>query len=56
LLILEHGYEQGNLVAALLNTLGYTEINEHYDLQCHPRACSAVWPETTTPIKSPRSN
>jgi len=36
-LLLEHGYDQGAAVAALLRDLGYTEVASHSDLAGHDR-------------------
>lgn len=43
-LLLEHGYDQADALAALLAGLGYAEIAHHSDLQGHRRTTSAVRP------------
>lgn len=43
-LLLEHGYDQAEALAALLAGLGYADIVHHFDLQGHRRTTSAVWP------------
>ena len=43
-LILEHGYDQGPKVQAMLQTAGYENIEAHDDLGQHHRATSAVCP------------
>lgn len=44
-LLLEHGYDQADALAAVLTALVYIEILHHRDLQGHRRATSARWPE-----------
>lgn len=43
-LLLEHGYDQAEALAALLAELGYAEIAHHLDLPGHRRVTSALWP------------
>lgn len=40
-LLLEHGYEQADAVAELMNSSGYQQITHHRDLQGHRRATMA---------------
>ncbi|MGZ8245316.1 peptide chain release factor N(5)-glutamine methyltransferase [Methylomagnum sp.] len=42
-LLLEHGYDQADNLAALLAGYGYGEIAHHLDLQGHSRATTARW-------------
>jgi release factor glutamine methyltransferase len=43
LLLLEHGYDQGELCVALLRGLGYAEVADCRDLAGLPRLCSGTW-------------
>ncbi|WP_434131679.1 peptide chain release factor N(5)-glutamine methyltransferase [Methylocaldum sp. GT1BB] len=42
-LILEHGFDQADSLADLLNEFGYAEISRHSDLQGHFRVTTARW-------------
>lgn len=42
-LLLEHGYDQGEAVAALLQTLGYQHIDARADVTGQLRVTAAVW-------------
>ena len=41
MLIVEHGYDQGESVPALLSTAGFEDIATHHDLAGHPRVTAA---------------
>lgn len=41
LIAVEHGYDQSDAVAGLMNAAGYGDIQVHYDLAGHPRVLSA---------------
>lgn len=43
LLLLEHGFEQGEAVRALLEKWGFTRIKTERDLAGHERATSGIW-------------
>ncbi len=43
-LIVEHGYEQGESVPALLSAAGFAHVTAHRDLAGHPRVTEARWP------------
>ena len=43
-LIVEHGYDQGESVPALLNATGFVDVAMHHDLAGHPRVTEARWP------------
>ena len=43
-LVVEHGYDQGESVPALLNAFGFTELCTHCDLAGHPRVTAARKP------------
>ena len=40
---LEHGYDQGEAVLALLQAAGFTQIEQHRDLAGIPRVCGGRW-------------
>jgi len=42
-LLLEHGYDQGKAVAAILQQLGYTDVQTHADMAGHDRVTIACW-------------
>lgn len=58
-IIVEHGYDQGEWVPALLRKNGFTEISTQLDLAGHPRVTAGRWrePRRATPrsISSARS-
>jgi release factor glutamine methyltransferase len=41
LLLLEHGYDQGDAAVALLRSLGYRDVEDHHDLAGQPRLAQA---------------
>lgn len=43
-LLLEHGYDQGAVVPALLRERGFTDVNDHLDSAGLSRASSGRWP------------
>ena len=40
-LVVEHGYDQGESVPALMRASGFTHVSTHYDLAGHPRVTAA---------------
>ncbi|MGQ9724413.1 MAG: peptide chain release factor N(5)-glutamine methyltransferase [Tepidimonas sp.] len=47
-LLLEHGWNQAEAVAALLRRHGFTDIDHRYDLGGHRRCTGGRWPGDTT--------
>lgn len=45
-LLLEHGYQQGKAVQAILNELNYRQVTTHRDLSGNPRVTSGLWNPT----------
>lgn len=43
-LVVEHGYDQGESVPALMRAFGFMEVNTYRDLAGHPRVTAARWP------------
>ena len=43
-LVVEHGYDQGESVPALIKENGFTEVRTHFDLAGHPRVTAARKP------------
>jgi len=54
-LILEHGYNQANAVANLLQTHGFESIQCTCDLQGHPRVTQAVFSSSQSPVTMKQS-
>jgi release factor glutamine methyltransferase len=50
-LLLEHGYDQGEAVTALLGEAGYVETADLRDLQGQGRVALARWPEDARPAE-----
>lgn len=48
-LLLEHGYDQGDAVCRLLATLGYQDVEDHWDAAGQPRVTVAIWVPATGP-------
>ena len=42
-LLIEHGYDQGQACVAMLNRLGYEQVDDYKDLSKQPRACLGRW-------------
>ena len=53
-LIVEHGYDQGGSVPALLRKNGFTDVSTQLDLAGHPRVTAARW-RSPVAISSTRS-
>ena len=43
-LVFEHGYDQGPACAALLQSMGFEQVNDYMDLSSNPRVSLGRWP------------
>jgi release factor glutamine methyltransferase len=56
-LLLEHGHDQGDAVAALLRQRGFTDVQARHDLAGHGRCTGGQWPAATAGgIHQPRAD